>query len=117
MQSDAAKPRRWCEALWVITKIMDKATAKKTALIVLQSNALLNQYLMDLEGDLEKNEYKKHCEKFGKVMAEIYLEILKPIWDEYPDLLPVEMDGNYQIDQKLFKEIYEFAQGQSKKYS
>jgi hypothetical protein len=96
---------------------MNKATAKKTSIMVLQSNALLNQYLMDLEVDLEKSEYKEQCQKFGKVMAEIYLEILKPLWEKYPDLLPSEMDGTYQIDQKLFKEIYEFAQRQTENYS
>ena len=85
--------------------------------MVLQSNALLNQYLMDLEDNLEKKEYKEHYEKFGKAMAEIYLEILKPLWNEHPDLLPIEMDGTYKIDQKLFKEIYEFTQRQTENYS
>ena len=94
---------------------MDKDTAEKTSLIVQQSNAVLNQYLMDLQDNLDKKEYKEYCHKFGKVMGEIYCEILRPLWEEYPELLPKGMEGTYEIDQKIFKNIYEIASKQADK--
>ena len=96
---------------------MDKVTAEKTALIVQQSNAVLNQCLMDLHGVLDKNEYKEYCQKIGKVMGEIYCEILRPLWKEHPELLPSEMDGKYEVDQAIFKNIYEIASKQASKNS
>jgi len=92
---------------------MNKITAKKVTLIALQANALLNQCLTDLESDLPEEELRDYYRKFGKSMGETYLEILEPLWEEHPDLLPVEMEGTFDIDHTIFKTLYKLAATQA----
>ena len=87
---------------------MDRELAEKTMIVALQSSALLNQYLEILQENLEPEEFKQYTRKVGKVMGETLIEILNPIWKEYPELLPVEMDGKYKKSEKYAKQTHEF---------
>ena len=88
---------------------MDRESAEKTILIAIQANSLLNQCLMNLQEVLPAHDYKACYPRFGKAMGSIYLDILQPIYDEHPDLLPTEMGGPYSFDQSMFFKLYALA--------
>ncbi len=34
-------------------------------------------------------------------MGEIFLEMLQPLWERYPELRPKEMDGIYEVNPQI----------------
>ncbi len=89
---------------------MNRQIAEKTALVAQQSSMLLDSHLRDLQEVMSKAEFKATCQKFGKAMGEIYLQLLDPIWKEHPDLLPEKMGGSYKVNETMYKELYEVVQ-------
>jgi len=89
---------------------MDKVIAEKTALIGQQVSMILDSHLGDIQDSVETNEFKELCQKVGKVMGEVYFQLLDPIWKEHPELLPEKMGGNYKINESMYKELYEVIQ-------
>jgi len=44
-------------------------------------------------------------------MGEIYTEVLRPLWAEYPELLPKGMDGGeYIVNEQMYQDILEVLQ-------
>ena len=58
--------------------------------------------------DIDKTNWNiKVSDKTGKVMGEIYIEILRPLWEEHPEFLPKQMDGEYIVNEQMHKDIQE----------
>ena len=79
----------------------------------MQSSFVLDSHLTELKGRLDENEFSKMCKRYGKVMWEAYSQILSPIFDEHPDLLPVKMGGSYVTNDENYKKIHELISEQT----
>ena len=70
---------------------MDRQTAAQVEAIMREICGRLDhsvRLVMDATGADEFHEYRR---KIGRVMGEIVLEVMQPIYDEYPELTPVEL--------------------------
>jgi len=84
---------------------MNKKMAKKTACVVQISSMILDAQLRELKDVLDETEFKELSKRFAKPMGYIYYEILAPIWDEYPELLPEKLGGSYKINDDMYHEM------------
>ncbi len=89
---------------------MNKEIAEKTALVAQVSSMILDIQLRELKDVLDDMEFKELSKKFAKPMGYIYYEILAPIWDEYPELLPDKMGGEYIISEEMYNELQTVVQ-------
>jgi hypothetical protein len=71
--------------------ISDRATAEKVEKIMRGVSAQINESIrIVMEGD-GANEFQSYRLAAGKVMGEVFLEILTPIYSVHPDLTPPEL--------------------------
>ncbi len=47
----------------------------------------------------------------AKVMGEMLTELMNPLWNEFPDLLPKQMDGQYEIPQEVYDNPFYNSEG------
>ncbi len=92
---------------------MNRKLAEKTASIVIQSNFILDSFLLVLKENLEPDEFKEYCRKFGKTMGEAYFEVLAPLWKEHPDLNAEKTGGTYKTNDLHYKNIYDLVLSQA----
>ncbi|HEY3699071.1 MAG TPA: hypothetical protein VGK97_07050 [Spongiibacteraceae bacterium] len=92
---------------------MNQEIAERIASVVTQSSFILDSFLNELRGKLSPDEFSEYCKKFGKVMGEAYIEILAPIWKQYPELLPKKMGGKYNFSDEIYKNIYDLILSQT----
>lgn len=83
---------------------MDKEIAEKTTLAMQIASCVVDNHLRNLREVLDKNEFREYSLKTGKIMGEIYCEVLQPLWEEYPELLPKQMEGEYVINEKMYQD-------------
>lgn len=89
---------------------MNKEIAEKTALVAQISSMILDVQLRELKDILDETEFKEISKKFSKPMGYIYFELLAPIWDEYPELLPDKMGGSYMTNEDMYNELQSVVQ-------
>ena len=71
--------------------ISDRSTAEKVEKIMRDVGAQINASIqVVMEGD-SASEFQNYRLAAGKVMAEIFLEVLTPIYSVHPDLTPPEL--------------------------
>ena len=86
---------------------MNKDIAEKTALAMQMASCIVDNHLRSLQDVLDKDEFSDYAQKSGKIMGEIYVEVLRPLWEEYPELLPKQMEGEYVVNEQMYKDILE----------
>lgn len=85
---------------------MKKETAEKTSLALLRISSVLDTLLHEYEEKLGEEEFIAYRKKFGEILASVYLEVLRPLWKEHPELEPEEMDGPYKVDKAVNQEVF-----------
>ena len=86
---------------------MKKELAEKTILAMQMASCVMDNHLQNLEGALDKKEFREYAQKTGKIMGEIYTEVLRPLWVEHPEFLPKQMQGEYVVNEQMYKDILE----------
>lgn len=82
---------------------MEIEDAEKISVLLMQINASLNQsvrFVMDKDSE---DNFKSYRLATGKIIGDLYVDLLRPLWDRFPELLPEQMEGSYIVN----KEIYE----------
>ena len=75
------------------------------------ASCIVDNHLSNLQEALTKDEFSEYAQKTGKIMGEIYLQVLRPLWEEFPELLPEQMDGGkYVVDENMYKDTLEVLQ-------
>ena len=72
--------------------ITDKTLAAQLSKLLLEISGQLDASVAEVQekcSDVELRSYRLGC---GKVMAEIYLELLRPLYKTHPALKPVELE-------------------------
>jgi hypothetical protein len=67
---------------------MDWDTAKSVEEILRGVTADLNESIRIVQEKSEADEFIRYRQLVGKLMGEIFLDILQPLYSEFPDLLP-----------------------------
>ncbi|AJQ95088.1 hypothetical Protein YC6258_03052 [Gynuella sunshinyii YC6258] len=63
----------------------------------------MDKQLARIKERCSEEEFKKYQFATGKVMAELLIGFMNPIYKEHPDLMPKEMGGEYEIDPAIYK--------------
>ena len=75
------------------------------------ASCIVDNHLRNLQEVLTQDEFNEYAQKTGKIMGEIYVQVLRPLWEEFPELLPDKMDGGeYVVDENMYKDILEVLQ-------
>ena len=82
---------------------MTKEEAEKLSLLILRINSLLDQSVAFVQDKNCANLFDDYKLIVGKIMGSLYLDIEEPIWSEFPELRPVQMDGPYEVDPSVFE--------------
>ena len=93
---------------------MELKQAKQTADYAYYANAILNKQLLNLQGNVDKEEFDEIKQRFGVVMGDILFEILDPIFKEHPELKPIDIGGTAtRMPNSDFDKIFELIQSLS----
>jgi hypothetical protein len=68
--------------------IPDEAVAAGISSLFLEISARLNQSLIDMQGALPDDEWQTYRESVARIMGDIYLDVLRPLFEEHPRLKP-----------------------------
>jgi len=75
---------------------MTRAAAEKVIQGLLTASGALNDTLRLVKAEVPETEFQAYRKRTGEVMAAIYLDLMKPIVRDYPDL----DTGREEVDEK-----------------
>ena len=81
---------------------MRRDVAERMSLVLIEQSAQLNALVRLIQSTSTTEEFRKYRRGVGKVMAEILLELLNPIYAEHPDLKPEGLGGPYRVDESTY---------------
>ncbi len=67
---------------------MDRALAEKLVMTCIAYGAELNKLLFEVRASCPKNEFEAIRRGVGQVMGNAYVDIMRPIFGQHPDLEP-----------------------------
>lgn len=70
---------------------MDKETATKVLAKLQQTTALLDSSVRDVLENSTETEFRAYREHAGRIMGEVFVELIRPIHQEHPNLVPPEL--------------------------
>lgn len=76
---------------------MDIEQAERTSLLLTGMNATLNRHLLQLQPQMEHEEFRALCQDFGRVMGEM-LSVVNPLYQRHPQLKPEGLGGPYPVE-------------------
>ena len=82
---------------------MNIQEAEELSILLMQISGKLDQsvrFVLDKDTNSNFETYRLNV---GKIMGELYLDMLRPLWDRYPELLPEDMGGPYKINPKIYE--------------
>jgi hypothetical protein len=71
--------------------LSNKETAREIEAAMRQCSAILNQSIRRVMDTCPDEEFKKYRHTVGTIMADLYLKVLQPIHQRYPELEPPEL--------------------------
>jgi hypothetical protein len=70
---------------------MDEKTAQRIAAVMQQVTGKLDESIRLVQSSSNEAEFLKFREVVGNLMGRIYLDVLQPIYNEHPSLMPEEL--------------------------
>ncbi|WP_157959166.1 hypothetical protein [Marinomonas shanghaiensis] len=80
---------------------MNKTEAEELSILLMQVSGKLDQSVRFVMDKDTKENFESYRSSAGKVMGELFLEMLQPLWVRYPELRPKEMDGIYEVNPQI----------------
>ena len=81
---------------------MNKEAAEKFQILAIQFSGWLNGRLNDLSRECTEEELKEMRKYFGQAMGSMFLDVMKPMYLEHPELKPEELGGPYKVDRRIY---------------
>lgn len=75
-----------------ITLIKDKSVAQQISELMLEYSERINESIRLVQEKCSPEEFKTYRLAAAKVMGEMFLEVMKPLYREHPDLKPEGLD-------------------------
>ena len=76
---------------------MDRSDAEKLSLLYLKIGADLDQSVAFCQDHDDPENFEKSRAAVGKIMSDLMLDLMSPLWKRFPDLKPSFLGGEYQI--------------------
>ncbi len=70
---------------------MDSETARQVLDLAHGAGALLDRSIQKMMDNCPQEEFLEYRKAVGHIMGAIYFDILQPLYERYPDLVPPEM--------------------------
>lgn len=67
---------------------MKKETAREISSLMLELSGKLNESIVLVASDGNADETEYYKKTVGRIMGDLFVEIMRPIYKEYPDLKP-----------------------------
>ena len=71
--------------------IKNKRVAEQICKLMLETGARIDDSIEQVKNQCSEKEFQSYRKAAGKVMGEILLEILNPVFKEHPELKPKEL--------------------------
>jgi hypothetical protein len=71
--------------------LSNQETAREVEAAMRQCSAILDQSIRRVMDTCSDKEFKKYRIAVGTIMADLYLKVMQPIHQRYPDLEPPEL--------------------------
>jgi hypothetical protein len=71
--------------------LSNKETAREIEAAMRRCSAILDESVRRVMETCPDAEFKKYRRTIGTIMAEVYLKVMQPIHQRYPDLEPPEL--------------------------
>ena len=94
---------------------MDRSDAEKLSLLYLKIGADLDQSVAFSQDHDDPENFEKSRKATGKIMADMMLDLMSPLWKRFPDLKPTYLDGEYEIDPATYEPRFYSREESSKK--
>ena len=72
--------------------IKDKSVARQISDLMIEFSARIDRSILTVQEKCSPEEFKAYRLATAKVLGEILLEVLNPLYDEPPDLKPAGLD-------------------------
>jgi hypothetical protein len=85
---------------------MHRDDAEKLSVLLLRIGGYLNQstaFVRDHDDEAEFLEYRRVV---GKLMGDLYLDLMEPLWRRFPELRPDDMDGPYKTSKEMYEPLF-----------
>ncbi|MGE3249054.1 MAG: hypothetical protein AB7J28_01855 [Hyphomonadaceae bacterium] len=70
---------------------MDRATAERVERLGRDANAALNEALVIAQETCSTEEFVKLRTVVGRIMGSVVIDVLQPLYAEYPEIIPPEL--------------------------
>ena len=67
---------------------MDKEAAKRVSDLVLRASGELDESVAFVRDNCSEPEFLAYRESIGRIMNDLWMSVLKPIYSEHPDIEP-----------------------------
>lgn len=81
---------------------MDRRTAQQIAELMLRVSSWIDQSTALVEDQSPGESAEKYKQAAGRVMGDILLEVLNPLYAEHPELRPTALGGMHVLDESVF---------------
>jgi hypothetical protein len=71
--------------------IENESAAEKVSLASIEVSKILNELLIDIESQCSEGEFRELRLVVGRLLGDILLEILNPLYRQHPRLMPKEL--------------------------
>lgn len=71
--------------------IKNRAVADEVSKLMLELTARLNESIAKVKDNCDEEDFKIYRRAVGKVMGEILLEVLNPLYEDHPSIKPPEL--------------------------
>jgi hypothetical protein len=72
---------------------MELATAQQVERILRDANGRLNDALLVIQADCSAEEFEEYRTQIGRIMGAIVVDFLQPIYAQYPETTPPELQS------------------------
>lgn len=73
----------------------DKELARRAAALVQRQSGELDASLAELQSECTQDEFNQYRAAVANIMGAMFVEILEPIWEEFPELAPEDLRDQY----------------------
>jgi hypothetical protein len=81
---------------------MTPAQAKELSHVLARVGSLLEQSALFVSDHDSEENFIKYRTVIGKLMGDLYLDAMSPLYDRFPELLPDYLHGPYKIPNSVY---------------
>ncbi len=89
-----------------LQEIMTPSEAKELSHLLAHVSGLLNQSAAFVRDHDTEENFIKYRAVVGKLMGNLFLDAMTPLYERFPDLLPDSLGGPYKIPESAYMPLF-----------